>query len=241
LRRSGIVSRVLRGLTGLAIFFLCLFILCVLGILVPRGPSGGPSAGAHADPAGTEGGRTILLLSNAIHSDIALPATADVLKAFGFVSTGGLELDYPGVQWVVFGWGSRRFYVETPEWADLRPGPVLAALTLDRSVMHVARAGYIDPGAPDVYSLTLSADGFRKLTEAIEGSFAPGADGARLALPAAGYSAHDAFFPARGGFNALNGCNTWTARMLREAGLTTGWWTPLPRGLLWSLRLHNSG
>ncbi|MDN3719182.1 DUF2459 domain-containing protein [Roseibium salinum] len=30
------------------------------------------------------------------------------------------------------------------------------------------------------------------------------------------------FFPAKGGFNAFAGCNVWTARMLREAGLRTG-------------------
>ncbi|WP_394713541.1 TIGR02117 family protein [uncultured Roseibium sp.] len=193
----------------------------------------------HAEAAAPEAARTILLLSNPIHTDIALPATPDVLKEFGFVSQGGLELDYSGVQWVIFGWGSRRFYVETPRWADLKPGPVVAALTLDSSVMHVARAGYIDAEAPEVRSLTLSADGFRKMVEAIRQDFAPGADGSRKAIEDVSYTAHDAFFPAKGTFNALNGCNTWTARMLRQAGLTTGWWTPLPQGLIWSIELHN--
>lgn len=233
---TAIVSWILRGLTGLAIFVFGLVFLGVLGIVVPRGPSGG----ARADAADPGAARTILLLSNPIHTDIALPAIPDVLKAFGFVSTGGLELDYPGVQWVIFGWGSRRFYVETPNWADLKPGPVVAALTLDRSVMHVARAGHIDTQAPDVRSLSLSANGFWNMTEAIRQDFALREDGSRRALEGVSYTAHDAFFPAKGTFNALNGCNTWTARILRDGGLTTGWWTPLPAGLLWSIGLHNS-
>ncbi len=235
MHRSGIVSWILRGLTGLAIFVSGLVILGLLGIVVPRGASGG----AQAEAAAPEVARTILLLSNPIHTDIALPATPDVLKEFGFVSEGGLELDYPGVQWVIFGWGSRRFYVETPRWADLKPGPVVAALTLDSSVMHVARAGYIGTETPEVRSLTLSVDGFRKMVEAIRQDFAPEGDGSRKAIEGVSYTAHDAFFPAKGTFNALNGCNTWTARMLRQAGLTTGWWTPLPQGLLWSIDLHN--
>ena len=35
-------------------------------------------------------------------------------------------------------------------------------------------------------------------------------------------------YEANGYFTALLGCNTWTARALREAGLQTGWWNPLP-------------
>ena len=40
-------------------------------------------------------------------------------------------------------------------------------------------------------------------------------------------------------FNALAGCNVWTAASLRQAGLKTGWWTPLPGLLGLSLKLHN--
>ncbi|MGG2475846.1 DUF2459 domain-containing protein, partial [Rhizobium sp. BR5] len=42
------------------------------------------------------------------------------------------------------------------------------------------------------------------------------------------------FFEANGWFNAVAGCNTWSAAMLREAGIRTGWWTPLPPLLRWS-------
>ncbi len=55
-------------------------------------------------------------------------------------------------------------------------------------------------------------------------------------IEGAAYGLDDAFFEARGGFNALAGCNTWTAAMLRQGGLTTGWWTPLPQLLDWSVR-----
>lgn len=224
----------LRGLIGLAIFVLGIVMLMVIGAVVPRGSYlAVPAAVSNTQEP------TILLLANPIHTDIALPATPEVLDAFGFVSAGGLELDYPGVHWVVFGWGGRRFYLETPRWSDLKPGPVLASFTVDSSVMHVARSGLIDPFAPGVRALTLSQDGYDALVRAIRESFSLRPDNTQIKIDGAGYSAHDAFFPAHGSFNAFVGCNTWTARMLRLAGLKTGFWTPLPQTLEWSLELHN--
>jgi uncharacterized protein (TIGR02117 family) len=61
-----------------------------------------------------------------------------------------------------------------------------------------------------------------------------------VSLPGSNYGENDAFFEARGYFNALMGCNTWTAAGLRQAGLTSGLWTALPWMLRLSLSLHNA-
>jgi uncharacterized protein (TIGR02117 family) len=58
-------------------------------------------------------------------------------------------------------------------------------------------------------------------------------------IPNAAYSISTASYEANGNFNALVGCNTWTAAALRTAGLRTGWWNPLPATLNWSLDLYN--
>jgi uncharacterized protein (TIGR02117 family) len=184
--------------------------------------------------------RRILILSNPIHTDIALPADPDVLEAFGFISQAGLELDYPGVFWVVFGWGGRSFYTETPTWDDLKPRPVFNALTWDASVMHVRWVGDIPMDAEDLRVLELNEEEFAGLLKDVRDSFAVDASGTPVEITGAAYDAHDIFFEAVGGFNAFLGCNTWTARMLRRTGLRTGWWTPLPVTLNWSLELHNS-
>ncbi len=184
--------------------------------------------------------RRVLVLSNAIHTDIALPADPDVLQALSFVSGQGLELDYPGVFWVVVGWGSRSFYIETPTWSDLKAGPVFNALTWDESVMHLRRAGAIWQDHDSVRAVDLNTQEFDRLLSGITGSFQSGENATPQAITGSAYDGHDIFFPATGGFNALLGCNTWTARMLRQAGLTTGIWTPLPSTLNWSLELHNA-
>jgi len=221
----------------LALIFGCVFALG-LGVFIPR-----PFPLSHnvtAEEVETAGGRRILILSNAIHTDIALPADEDVLAAFGFVSEGGLELDLPGVVWIVFGWGGRSFYLETPTWSDLKPGPVFDALTWDSSVMHVRRTGTIPLSLDEVQSLDLSSESFEALVRNIRASFDSMPDLRPDPIPDAAYGAHDMFFPAKGGFNALIGCNTWTAARLRTAGYRTGIWTPLPAMLTWSLELHNT-
>jgi len=202
------------------------------GILVPRPLLPAP----RADEAGTAPRRTVLLLSNPIHTDIALPADADVLARFAALAADGLPLDDPAVRWLVVGWGGRSFYVETPTWADLKPLPVLRALSLDRSVMHVALAGDIALPHPAVTAVDLDASAFAALLDHVEASFVAGDGGFRLVAP--GYGAHDRFYEAHGWFNALAGCNLWTAAALRAAGLRTGAWTPLPLFLEWSLALH---
>ncbi|WP_282046619.1 TIGR02117 family protein [Roseibium album] len=223
--------------------FLCLLLVVIavivaigLGTLVPRPLSFSPSA----DEQGEAGKRSILVLSNPIHTDIALPADPDVLEALSFVSSQGLELNHPGVFWIIVGWGIRSFYIETPTWSELKPGPVIDALTWDRSVMHVRRAGQISPSLPSVREVELSETEFGGLLRDIRSSFQTDKGDQPSTISGAAYDAHGIFFPANGGFNALLGCNTWTARMLRQAGIRTGFWTPLPFTLNLSLDLHNA-
>ena len=227
-----------KTLSGILIAALALAIAIGLGTIVPR-----PifvTARAESTVDALPGKRRILVLSNPIHTDIALPADPDVLQTFGFVSEAGLNLDYPGVYWVMFGWGGRSFYTETPTWGDLKPGPVFNALTWDASVMHVRRVGYIPADSQDVRAVELDEVEFARLLADIRDSFKVDAGGDPEEIAGAAYDAHDVFFPAVGGFNAFMGCNTWTARMLRRAGLRTGLWTPLPVTLNWSLDLHNT-
>lgn len=228
--------RLKRTLRAIAVAAVAIILALGLGTLVPR-PLWFSGAAAVAGDAGS---RTILILSSDIHSDIALPADADVLERFSFMADAGLDPAQPGVGWIIAGWGSRSFYISTPTWAHLRPGPVARALTLDSSVMHMELAGDIDLASPAVRQVTLSASGFAALMAAIEASFATGADGAPVPVADASYGEYDNFYEAVGWFNAFAGCNVWTSRMLRVAGLRTGWWTPLPQLLDFSLRHHNS-
>jgi uncharacterized protein (TIGR02117 family) len=216
---------------------LCLAVLATafavaLGMLVPRPIF---SAAEAEDAAAT---RRILVLTNPIHTDIAIPIDARIRDKFAFLEQAGIPAGHPDARWLVFGWGGRAFYLETPAWSELKPLPVFKALTLDRSVMHVDVAGEIAEPHPAVTGFDASEAEFDRLVDFIADSFERGEDGPIL-IAGAEYGSDDRFFESKGYFNAFAGCNTWTARALREAGLRTGWWNPLPATLAVSLRLYN--
>ncbi len=49
----------------------------------------------------------ILVLSNPIHTDIAIPLSDDNRAAFAFLGGAGIPVADPGAQWLVIGWGGR--------------------------------------------------------------------------------------------------------------------------------------
>jgi uncharacterized protein (TIGR02117 family) len=209
---------------------LLVVLLLVLGTVVPRP--------FFADEANDAKEREILLLSNPIHTDIALPVDDDLRRVFAELQEGGIAVNHPAAATLVFGWGGRSFYIQTPTWADLKPMPVLRSFTLDSSVMHVDVTGDFPADLAGVKRLRISEAGYQRLIAGISASFVR-QDGRVQLVPGVAYGLTDAFFEANGWFNALAGCNTWSAAMLRQAGIRTGWWTPLPPLLRWSVDLHN--
>ncbi|WP_217577616.1 TIGR02117 family protein [Mesorhizobium sp. GbtcB19] len=221
------MRKFLRFLTTLVV---AVALAVVLGTLVPR-----PLWPAAARGEGT---RHILVLKNPIHTDIAVPLDDGVRRRFAFLADAGLPIDAPEARYIVFGWGGRAFYLETPTWSELKAVPVLKALTVDASVMHVDIAGAIKEPHPDVASFDIDEARSTALLDYIAASFRQGPDGP-MVIEDAGYSTYDRFYEANGHFNALVGCNTWTAAGLRVAGLRTGWWNPLPVSLWWSMELYD--
>ena len=209
---------------------LLIILLLVLGTVVPRP--------FFADETSGVRDREILLLSNPIHTDIALPVDDDLRRVFSELQEGGIAVNHPAAAHLVFGWGGRSFYIQTPTWADLKPMPVVRSLTLDQSVMHVDVTGDFPADLAGVKRLRISEAGYQRLVAGIRASFLRDNGKVQL-ISGASYSLTDGFFEANGWFNALAGCNTWSAAMLRQAGIRTGWWTPLPPLLRWSVALHN--
>lgn len=214
----------------LAMLVVAVVLAATLGTLVPRPLWPAAMAG--------QGSRHILVLRNPIHTDIAIPIDDHVRERFRFLADAGVPTDNAQVRYLVFGWGGRAFYLQTPTWSQLKAVPVIKALTLDAAVMHVDVAAAIAEPHPDIAGFDISEADFAALLDYIEASFQRGVNGP-VAIENAGYSSFDRFYEANGRFNALVGCNTWTAAALRAAGLRTGWWNPLPVSLGLSMRLYN--
>lgn len=206
-------------------------IAAVLGTVLPR-PLFAP-ADARSDYS-----YTIAVLSGPIHTDIALPLDEMTRADFAFLAADGIPVDDPAIQWLVIGWGGREFYLNTPTWSELKPVPVMRALTIDRAVLRVDVAAGIPADHPAIVPYDVGEARFRQLVAYVKQSFVQ-QNGAAAVIPGPGYGLYDRFYEAHGAFNALVGCNTWTAGALRVAGLRTGWWNPLPQSLNMSLTLFN--
>jgi uncharacterized protein (TIGR02117 family) len=102
----------------LCLLFFAMAFAVALGMLAPRPIF--PSAVAE-DVGAT---RRILVLTNPIHTDIAIPIDDAIREKFGFLEQAGIPAGHPNARWLIFGWGGRAFYLETPTWSELKPLPV---------------------------------------------------------------------------------------------------------------------
>ena len=203
--------------------FAAALVVLVLGYLAAALVGGVVPANAGWRPArsGDPGAVTIWVESNGIHTGLVMPKVASGVDWRALAPAGDLGDPRYG-RWghVAIGWGEKGFYLGTPTWRDLRPGVALRAVTgSSATLMHVEHV----PGpAADARAVVLTGPAYRKLAAFVAASFRPG--GRRYP----GYDANDAFYDARGRYDAVRTCNSWMGEALRAAGVRVGVWTPLP-------------
>ncbi len=170
---------------------------------------------------------TVYLSTNGLHLYYLFPIKHlpdTLLKDLGLIG----ERYYLAV-----GWGDRNFYLETPTWAKMRPGPTLRALFLpSEAVLHVAPYQRLPT---DARSLHLCPGQVDTLVRYVTQTLAYDSEGSLLEVASTGYSDRDRFFLARGRYSLFFTCNNWINRGLKKAQRRTGRWTPFDWGVLWQL------
>jgi uncharacterized protein (TIGR02117 family) len=178
-------------------------------------------------------GVTVYIANNGIHADIVMPAVAQGLDWRPFLPKKDFAAPEADAQWVAFGSGEERVYLETPRWRDITPRTIWSALTGGKRVMHVEWVG--NPAYAE-RAIRLRPEEYRRLWTAIRADFRLTANGKPELIDHPGYGRSDAFYWATGRFHALKTCNTWTAGRLRVAGVETSLWPPFVQGLAWRYR-----
>ena len=174
-------------------------------------------------------GITVYLADNGVHADIIMPARAEGLDWAPLVPKSDFAAPDPGAQWVAFGAGEERVYLETPRWRDIKPRTIWAALAGGKRVMHVEWVA--DPRYA-ARAVRLRPEEYRRLWQAIRSDFG----GRPQLIDHPGYGQSDAFYRAVGKANAVRTCNTWAAHKLRLAGVRASLWPPFVQGLTWRYR-----
>lgn len=236
------IGKLALGLVGGVLAAIVLYLgASLVGAMIPATPGAvaPPSSvelAALAPAAASSGQGKVYLLTTLLHADFAIAADERTRARFAFLAEAGFPIGDPALKFLVFGWGSRAFYTQTPHLADIRPGPTVRAIVGDEAVTHVMPAGDIR-GLPNALAVPLPPGGLDRLTDFIEASFEPDGQG-DFSMVQRGFGAWDAFYAARGRFNVFRPCNVWVGEGLRAAGVATGLWTPTTHALKLGLSLH---
>jgi uncharacterized protein (TIGR02117 family) len=181
-------------------------------------------------------GVEIYVTSNGVHTDIVVPVTTpyiDWREKLPLQHFADVDSSYTHLS---FGWGDRRFYMETPEWSDLTLGVALrASLWPTPTAMHVEYISTALTPTKQQRPVLLSADQYRQLVQYIDASFQQEA-GQYIHIAGSGYTGQDTFYEAHGKFYILKNCNNWVNKGLKAAGVKTALWAPLPFAVMRHLR-----
>lgn len=215
------MRRVLRWIVRLGAALTTLAVLFLLGAWI------GSSVPRNSDWEEPAEGVEIMIETNGIHTGIVMPLVT-LIKDWR-VDFPASDLADPARPYthVSVSWGERQVFLDTPNWWDLRPATALNAATGGDGLLHAAH--YVRP-APDetVRVLRITPEQYALLVAQIERQVRPPA--VRKRYP--GYGSHDVFYDAPGTYHLGNTCNQWTSDTLAAAGIRTGWWTPLPGGVM---------
>ena len=207
----------MRVLAGLATLILLFFLAAWIGSSIPRN-------GNWEEPAE---GVEIMVETNGVHTAIVMPlVTPQKDWRVDFPASDLVDPTRPYTH-VSVSWGEREVFLNTPSWADLTPSTALGAMVGGDGLLHVSH--YVRPApSEDARPLTISEDQYARLIAAIEREILT--PPARRSYP--GYENYDVFYDAPGTYHLGQTCNQWTSDTLAEAGIETGWWTPMAGGVM---------
>lgn len=163
-------------------------------------------------PAPGETGKRIFVLNHGWHTGIAIKK-ADIPR--GLLPE---TEDFPGAESLEIGWGDWDYYQSPDPGAGLA---TKAAFFSGGSILHVIGfSGAVEDyfRGVEIFELTVSEEGFRRLSRFVSDAFLRPESEPRE-KPRRGFYPNSRFYPARGKFHLFRNCNTWVAEALQAAGL----------------------
>ena len=176
---------------------------------------------------------TIFILSNGVHTDIVVPIknnTKDWSTDIHFEQTKSKD---SLVNYLAFGWGDKGFYLNTPEWSDLKASTALkAASGWSTSAMHTTFYKNLRE-SEHCKKIKVSEEEYQKLVVFIVDSFQLDSNYKTQWIPGHSYGNRDAFYEAKGSYNLFYTCNTWANNALKSAKQKASLWTVYDKGIFY--------
>lgn len=186
----------------------------------------------NTDYENEKGEITIAVISNGVHTDIAVPVKNEISDWSSFVPVSDTKQADSSFQYVSFGWGDKGFYIETPTWADLKASTAVKAMFwMSSSAMHVTWRKNLPVKSASCVRLKISREKYAVLCRYIRNTFDL-KNNKPVYIVAPSYGKLDAFYEAKGTYNLFETCNVWTGNGLKEAGVRVAVWTPFEKSVM---------
>ncbi|CAM4153554.1 TIGR02117 family protein [Flavobacterium antarcticum] len=173
----------------------------------------------------------VYIKTNGVHTDLVVPIKTGYKDWSKTIKFSQIKSQDSTMQFIGFGWGDKGFYLDTPEWSDLKFSTAfVAAFGLGSSAMHATFYKQINENE-DCIKIKISADEYRNLIAYIEAKFQLDADGNPILIDATTYGQNDSFYEAKGSYSFFYTCNTWANNGLKAMDQKAALWTPSDFGI----------
>ena len=205
------------GVTGVLLIIAIYLLMALILSVIPTNPG----------PVNCVKKKEIFVATNGVHLALILPK-----ELIRYEFKRALELP-AHTDFVSFGWGDREFYLNTPEWADLRLRTAAKALFVkSETAMHVTN--YHKPKA-SWKAVAVCPSQIESLNDFVIGSFKFGKDSLPMQIEGSGYGQNDIFYEGAGSYTCFRTCNSWVNEGLKKGKIKTSLWSPFDRGVLYHL------
>lgn len=174
----------------------------------------------------------VYILTNGVHTDIVMPTKNNQIDWSQQVKFENTKVADSTYKYIAMGWGDKGFYLETPEWSDLKASVALkAASGLSNTAIHATYYKNLKEG-DDCKKMMISKEQYDRLIQYISESFKKDASGNFLNIKTnAIYGKTDAFYEANGSYSLFHTCNTWANNGLKASGQKCCFWTATDSGI----------
>lgn len=213
-----ILGKILLGIVGFVVVYV------LFAFVLSRIP-------VHSEDEDKDEDVAIYIKTNGVHTDIVVPIRTEYKDWSEKVQFAHIKSQDSTMQYIGFGWGDKGFYLNTPEWADLKFSTAFnAAFYLGTSAMHATFYKQVKESESCV-KINISKAEYEKLIAYIEDSFQHGADGNPILIDTTTYGQNDSFYEANRKYHLFYTCNTWANNALKSAEQKAALWTPSDTGI----------
>lgn len=181
---------------------------------------------------------TIYIKSNGVHTDIVVPVKTAQFDWTNYIKYEHTDNKDSTMAYVGIGWGDKGFYLQTPQWSDLKFSTAFKAMFyLSTSAIHATFYPQINEDE-SCKAIQISYRQYEALNRFLVNSFDLDTGGNTIHIPSVndGYGSTDAFYEARGKYSLFYSCNTWANNALKAAEQKACLWTVTDKGIFYQYK-----